>query len=191
MCIRDRVCSHLCCNGQPKEGCEGECCAAQPRRSKLKKVTKKPGKPCDVPEEMVLRDVHVGEPKLMKRRKIPAVVRFYKSNKETNPIRFFLQELILFVPFGLEENGDTKNLLQAPDDQVVLLYEKYSEHIKEVKRQVLPFLEDVTEERFYVEEMRRQMNLEQIGMEIAAGKELDNMEALDAEVRKSKYLYLT
>jgi hypothetical protein len=62
------------------------------------------------------------------------------------------------------------------------LYEKYSEHIKEVKRQVLPFLEDVTEERFYVEEIRRQMDLEQVAMEVAAGKELDNMEALDAEV---------
>ena len=182
------VCSHQCCTGQPKEECQGECCA-KPKRNKLKKMTKKPAKPSDVPEEMVLRDVHVGEPKLMKRRKIPAVLRFYKSNKETNPIRFFLQELILFVPFGLEENGDTKNLLQAPDDQVVLLYEKYSEHIKEVKRQVLPFLEDVTEERFYVEEMRRQMDLEQIGMEVAAGKELDNMEALDAEVR-NKFVFM-
>ena len=63
-----------------------------------------------------------------------------------------------------------------------------------MKKQVLPFLEDVTEERFYVEEMRRQMDLEQIGMEIAAGKELDNMEALDAEVRKSfkfiAYIYI-
>ena len=94
----------------------------------------------------------------------------------------FLQELILFVPFGLEANGDMKNLLRASDDQVVLLYEKYSEHVKEVKRQVLPFLEDVTEERFYVEEIRRQMDLEQVAMEVAAGKELDNMEALDAEV---------
>ena len=86
------------------------------------------------------------------------------------------------MPFGLEANGDMKNLLEAPDDQVVLLYEKYSEHIKEVKAQVLPFLEDVTEERFYVEEIRRQMDLEQVAMEVAAGKELDNMQALDAEV---------
>ena len=39
------------------------------------------------------------------------------------------------------------------------------------------------EERFYVEEIRRQMELEEIGRELAPGKELDNMEALDAEVR--------
>ena len=177
------VCSHRCCTDQPKEACECVCCTAKEKRSKLKKVTKKLARPADVPEEMALGDVHVGEPKLMKRRKIPAVLRFYKSNKETNPIRFFLQELILFVPFGLEANGDMKNLLQASDDQVFLLYDKYTEHIKEVKSKVLPFLEDVTEERFYVEEIRRQMDLEQVGMEVAAGKELDNMETLDTQVR--------
>ena len=60
------------------------------------------------------------------------------------------QELVLFVPFGLEENGDMQNLMQETDDQIVLLYEKYSQHIKEVKRQVLPFLEDVMEERLIV-----------------------------------------
>ena len=98
----------------------------------------------------------------MKRRQMPAVLRFYKSNKDTNPLRFFLQELVLFVPFGLKENGDMQNLLQEPDDKIVLLYEKYSQHIKEVKRQVLPFLEDVMEERFYVEEIRRQLDVEEI-----------------------------
>ena len=39
------------------------------------------------------------------------------------------------------------------------------------------------EERFYVEEIRRQLDLEEIGKELAAGKESDNMKALDAEVR--------
>ena len=152
-------------------------------RTKLKKKPKKVKRATDVPELMELSEPYVGEPKQMKRRKMPAVLRFYKSNKDTNPIRFFIQELVLFVPFGLEENGDTKNLLQESDDQIVLLYEKYSQHIKEVKRQVLPFLEDVMEERFYVDEIRRQLDLEEIGKELAGGKELDNMEALDAEVR--------
>ena len=76
-----------------------------------------------------------------------------------------------------------QNLMQETDDQIVLLYEKYSQHIKEVKRQVLPFLEDVMEQRFYVEEVRRQLDVEEIGKELAAGKESDNMEALEAEVR--------
>ena len=177
------MCTHLCCTDQAKEECEGVCCQSGPKKTKLRKKSKKLKGATDVPELMELREPYIGEPKLMKRRQMPAVLRFYKSNKDTNPIRFFLQELVLFVPFGLEENGDTKNLLQESDDQIVLLYEKYSQHIKEVKRQVLPFLEDVMEERFYVEEVRRQLDIEKIGKELAAGKELDNMEALDAEVR--------
>ena len=177
------MCSHRCCTGEIKEDCEDGCCQVKSKTTKLKKKTKQVVRAKEVPELTELRDVYGGEPKFMKRRKIPAVLRFYKSNKDTNPLRFFLQELILFVPFGLEENGDMKNMLQESDDQIVLLYEKYQHHVKEVKRQVLPFLEDVTEERFYVEEIRRQMQLEEIGRELAPGKELDNMEALDAEVR--------
>ena len=173
------MCSHLCCTDQVKEDCDGVCC----RSSSKGKVSKKVKRATDVPELTELREPYVGEPKMMKRRQMPAVLRFYKSSKDTNPIRFFLQELVLFVPFGLVENGHMQNLLQEPDDQIVLLYEKYSPHIKEVKRQVLPFLEDVMEERFYVEEIRRQLDLEEIGKELAAGKELENMEALDAEVR--------
>ena len=177
------MCSHHCCTDNVKEGCEDVCCQAKPSRTKLKKKTKKLVRATEVPEMMELRDVYGGEPRFMKRRQMPAVLRFYKSNKDTNPLRFFLQELVLFVPFGLEENGDMQKLLQESDDRIVLLYEKYQNHIKEVKRQVLPFIEDVTEERFYVEEMSRQMELEEIGRELAPGKELDNQEALDAEVR--------
>ena len=175
---RVMMCSHRCCTDKIKEDCKDVCCQEEkPRRTSKKLV-----RATEVPELTELRDVHGGEPKFMKRRQIPAVLRFYKSSKDINPLRFFLQELVLFVPFGLEENGDMKNLLQESDDQIVLLYEKYQHHIKEVKRQVLPFLEDVMEERFYVEEIRRQMELEEIGRELAPGKELDNMEALDAEV---------
>ena len=117
----------------------------------------------------------------MKKRKIPAILRFYKANAERNPFKYFLQELILFVPFGLAENGDLKDLLKHPDDKIAELYDKHQEHIKEVKRQVLPFLEDVTEQRFYAEEVNRQLNLEEVAAELAAGKEEDNMRTDDAE----------
>ena len=181
---RVMMCSHRCCTDKIKKDCEDGCCQnPESKGTKLKKKTKKLVRAKEVPEMMELRDVYGGEPRFMKRRQMPAVLRFYKSNKDTNPLRFFLQELVLFVPFGLEENGDMQKLLQESDDRIVLLYEKYQNHIKEVKRQVLPYIEDVTEERFYVEEIRRQMELEEIGRELAPGKELDNMEALDAEVR--------
>ena len=179
------MCSHQCCTDQPKEECEGICCQAKPRRKRLRKTQKKQEKKKDLPELIELRDPHAGEPKLMKKRMIPAALRFFKHKEDINPIKYFLQELILFVPFGLEENGDTMNLLEEQDDRVFLLYQKYASHIKEVKSQVLPFLEDVIEERFYVDEIRRQMDLkdlEEMGLQVAAGKEMDNQEAMDAEV---------
>ena len=176
------MCSHQCCTDQPKEDCEGMCCWAKPRRKRLRKTQEKREKKKDLPELIELKDPHAGEPKLMKKRRIPAALRFFKHKEDVNPIKFFLQELILFVPFGLEENGDTMNLLEEPDDRVFLLYQKYASHIKEVKSQVLPFLEDVIEERFYVDEIRRQLDVEEMGLDMAPGKEMDNQEAMDAEV---------
>ena len=46
---------------------------------------------------------------------------------------------------------------------------------------LLPFV--INDDDQVVEEIRRQMQLEEIGQELAPGKELDNMEALDTEVR--------
>ena len=117
----------------------------------------------------------------MKKRKIPAILRFYKANAERNPFKYFLQELVLFVPFGLAENGDMKDLLKHSDDKIAELYDKHQEHIKEVKQQVLPYLEDVTEQRFYAEEVNKQLHLEEVAAQLAAGKEEDNMRTDNAD----------
>ena len=170
-------CSHMCCTGVRKPGCSARCCSKP--RSRLKKIPKKTK---DLPDRFDLAAPFAGEPKQMKKRKIPAILRFYKANAERNPFKYFLQELILFVPFGLVENSDMKDLLRHPDDKIAELYDKHQEHIKEVKQQVLPFLEDVTEQRFYAEEVNRQLDLEEVAAQMAAGKEEDNMRTLDAEV---------
>lgn len=179
-------CSHKCCTGKPKKDCKEICCKLQPRKtgSKLTRRNKRiiQEKVTELPDKMCLSSNHRGEGKVMKKRQIPAVLRFHKWNKERNPIKFFLQELILYAPFGLPQNGDMENLLQATDDEINNHYAKYQYHIKEVKSQVMPFLEDVTEERFYVEEIRKQLDTEEIGFQMAPGKEEDNMLALDNEV---------
>ena len=170
-------CSHMCCTGVQKADCSAICCSKP--RSRLKKTPKKTK---ELPARFDLTEPYAGEPKQMKKRKIPAVLRFYKANAEKDPFKFFLQELILFVPFGLAENGEMKDLLKHPDSKIVELYDKHQEHIKEVKQQVLPFLDDVTEQRFYAEEVNRQLNLEDIAAQMAAGKEEDNMRTLDADL---------
>ena len=46
----------------------------------------------------------------------------------------------------------------------------------------MPYLEDVTEQRHYAEEVNRQINLEEIAAEVAPGKEDDNLKTLEADV---------
>ena len=169
-------CSHMCCTGVKKAGCSSTCCSKP--RNRLRKIPKKTK---DLPDRFDLAEPYAGEPKQMKKRKIPAILRFYKANAERNPFKYFLQELVLFVPFGLAENGDMKDLLTHSDDKIAELYDKHQEHIKEVKRQVLPYLEDVTEQRFYAEEVNRQLHLEEVAAQLAAGKEEDNMRTDDAD----------
>ena len=170
-------CSHMCCTGVQKADCSSSCCSKP--RSRLRRL---PKKTTELPDRFDLSEPYAGEPKQMKKRKIPAILRFYKANAERDPFKYFLQELILFVPFGLAENGDMKDLLRHSDDKIAELYDKHQEHIKEVKQQVLPFLEDVTEQRFYAEEVNRQLNLEEVAAQMAAGKEEDNMRTMDADL---------
>ena len=115
--------------------CDCGCCKG--KRSKLKK---RPKKTKELPDRFELSQPYAGEAKEMKKRKIPAILRFYKANAQKNPFKFFLQELLLFVPFGLAENGDTKDLLKHSDEKVAQLYDKYQEHIREVKQQVCLFV---------------------------------------------------
>ena len=183
-------CSHQCCTDIPKEDCSGDCCnqPSSPRKKRLSlnrsKSTNKKTRLKEIPDIMLLQNPHTGEPKLMKKRKIPAVLRFHKFNPETNPSKFFLQELILFVPFGLPQNGDMENVLKEPDDRITILFAKYQEHIREVKSQALPFLEDVEEARFYVDKVKKELDVEEVGRLMAAGKEQDNMYAMDEEIRE-------
>ena len=53
--------------------------------------------------------------------------------------------------------------MKGPDCFIFSPDEKYCEHIKEVKSQVLPFLEDVTEQRFYVEKVWNELGAEEWG----------------------------
>ena len=183
-------------------GCEGLCCMDPPpkRPSRLsRKKAKQFSKIVPLPCEFKLENPHNGEPKAMRVRKIPASLSFHKENKDRNPRRFFFQELLLYVPFGRPENGTfpdidthphmlgTKDLLTLPDTDVEVLYHKHQDHIKKVKSQVMPYLEDVEEERYFVAEARKneQINTGQIGDELAPGKEQDNMDTLHEDFEES------
>ena len=180
-------------------GCEGECCQDQPKKraSKRRRMENDtPPKMIALPAEIEIENTHGGEPKHMRKRAIPAALRFHKANKERNPHAFFLQELILYVPFGREENSlkkevieeqniyelGTRDLLSLSDAQIEELYHWHRDHIRQVKSQIMPYLEDVEEERFFVEQARQNLDTDKIGDQLAPGKEQENLDTLNEEL---------
>ena len=164
-------------------GCEQVCCKDPPRTKLTKRGSNFP-KIIDLPKAIVLEDPHAQEQQHMRRRNMPAALRWFKAKEAKDPMRYFFQQLVLYVPFGRPENQalGTENLLNLADDDVQKLYVRHQKHIKVVQGKVMPFLEDVEEQRFFVEEARldEPLNLDDVGEELAPGKEQDNMDAENA-----------
>ena len=59
-----------------------------------------------VPEIIVLKDPYPNEPSMMVEREFPAVLRFNKSNKDNNPMRYMVSELMLYRPTRKEIDMD-------------------------------------------------------------------------------------
>ena len=164
-------------------GCEQRCCQDPPRTKLTKREPNLP-KIVDLPKAIEIENPYAEERKHMRRRNMPAALRWFKAKEDKDPMRYFFQELVLYVPFGRPENRalGTENLLTLSDDDVQQLYVRHLEHIKVVKGKVMPFLEDVEEQRFFVEEAKldEPLNLDDVGEELAPGKEQDNMDAENA-----------
>ena len=97
-----------------------------------------------------LKDPFPGEPPYMKKRRHPAVLRFHKFKKDLNPLDFFFSEALLYKPFSNEsildnEIKDLNNLERNAHDS----------KIRCVKSQVMEFLEDVSEARYFAEAHQR------------------------------------
>ena len=160
-------------------GCDGVCCEER-KPSKLSRLKKSP-KIIELPPNIQIEKPSSGEAKNMSKQKIPAALRYHKEKKDKSPNKFFLQELLLYVPFGKPGNTHlgTQKLLSLPDSDIEALYLQHQDHIKQVKSQVMPWLEDVEEERFFVDaaQKNQQLTLDQIGEDFAPGKEQDNLDA--------------
>ena len=99
-----------------------------------------------LPMVIALKDPYPNEPCLMQKRGFPAVLRFNKSNKDSDPKKFMLSELMLYRPTREEIDMD----------QVETLYEE-SYHgrrkVDIVKSQVMEHLEGVEGARYYVKQV--------------------------------------
>ena len=110
----------------------------------------KDGKP--LPQIIQLNNPYPGEPALMSKRSYPAVLRFNKTNKDKNPRRYMLSELMLYRPFREEFNMDDVERMYNEEHNG-------NRKVQIVKSQVMEHLEGVEEARYYIEQAKKQIDL--------------------------------
>ena len=128
-----------------------------------------------LPEYIVLSDPYPGEPRMMRKRQFPAVLRFNKTAQGNNPQKYMLSELMLYRPTDTEFDID----------QIESLYdEKYQDQSKVdiVKRQVMEHLEGVEEARYNVEQAKKEIDLTEIGKALDSVLEQENADCQDEEL---------
>ena len=125
-----------------------------------------------IPEYIKLNNPYPGESRTMMKRKFPAVLRFNKSNKDNNPQKFMLGELMLYRPTNKEIDVN----------EIETLYgEMYGEKRKVdiVKSKVMQHLEGVEEARYYVEQAKKELDLSEISKDLDSALEQENADCVE------------
>ena len=127
-----------------------------------------------LPEYIKLSELYPGESCMMKKRNYPAVLRFNKTNKDNNPQKFMLSELMLYRPVQEEIDIDTAEAM----------YDEMYDGKRKcdlVKAQVMEHLEGVEEARYYVEQVKKELDLTETAKKLDPTLEQDNADC-DEEV---------
>ena len=125
-----------------------------------------------LPDIIELDNPYPGEPRFLRKRKHPKALRFFKVKQEKNTVRYFLQELMLYTSFDEQTYNKWHD-----DEKCIIAYMEAAESIKAVKKQVMEWLEDVEEGRYYVEEcLKNQVETEEIGTILDAQKEQEQVD---------------
>ena len=107
------------------------------------------GNAVQLPSFLKIDNPYPGEPPYMKKRNYPAVLRFHKFKADSNHKEYFFSEALLYRPFRKEEQLDQEIRMLVPDTDD---WRRFSSEIKCVKTQVMEYLEDVQEARYFVAE---------------------------------------
>ena len=140
-----------------------------------------------LPKIMELKNPYPGEPRFLKKRSHPKSLRFYKVKRDLNPARYFLHELMMYKNFNAEDYNRWHDDEKCQED-----YEKFKDTIRNVKGKVMEWMEDVEEARYFVEEvMKNDVDVQEIGEEIDAGKEQNDIDCdLEGIEDDEKYIHL-
>ena len=121
---------------------------------------------------------------MMEERNYPAVLRFNKTNKDNNPQKFILSELMLYRP--VQEEIDVDNA-EATYDEMYTGQRKCDL----VKAQVMEHLEGVEEARYYVEQVKKELDLTETAKQLDPTLEQDNADCDDeVEAEHPDFLHI-
>ena len=121
-----------------------------------------------LPKILKLKTIFPGEPPFMRKRSRPVCLRFHKFKPDSHFESFLFSQALLYKPFKCEEDLE-KELMNVDKNNVELL----NSEIQCVKSQVMEYLEDVQEARFFVEEA---IQTEEIGNTLDPEGEKDKKE---------------
>ena len=121
-----------------------------------------------LPSHIKLLNPLPNEPPFMKKRNSPKALRFYKPKCDTNPGKYFLQELLLYKKFDQK----LYECWTSREEYCTEYYYEEMENIRKVKEKVMEWLEDIEEARMYVEEtLMNEAETEETGKDMDAEKE--------------------
>ena len=84
---------------------------------------------------------------------------------------------MMYVPFR-----DENEFMYKDDKDIERIYCENFENIKKVKGKIMEYLEDVQEARYYVEEAKKNLEIEDVGINLDAAAEQDNADCQEEEL---------
>ena len=105
-----------------------------------------------LPDYIVLKNPQPRESPVMQKRNFPAVLRFNKVRQGDDPRKFMLHEVMLYRPLRCEVNLD--NVEEMYDESI-----NGQRKVDIVKGQVMEYLEGVKEARYYVDQVKKEIDL--------------------------------
>ena len=130
-----------------------------------------------LPKFIKIKDPMPGEVAIWRKRDSPKAMRIHKKKEDTDPHRYFLSELMLYMSYTDEQE------LGCDDEKKCReLYLENREKIQYVKSHLLPFAQGVEEARYYVEEaLKNDSEGQNIGNLLDPQLEQDLIECQDEE----------
>ena len=130
-----------------------------------------------LPNTIKIKNPLPGEISIWRKRKTPKAIRVHKKQEDTDANRFFLSELLLYMPYT-----DENDLGCDDEEKCRNLYMENKENIQFVKRYLLPFAQGVEEARHYVQEsMKNEDRPHNIGNTLDPEMEKESLECREEE----------